>query len=68
MQTEERIMEHREFVSLVCEMRNAQKMYFRYRTTEYLNKSKTLERQVDEEIRNIENAERQKREPELPFE
>ena len=60
-------MEFSAFVILVGEMREAQKAYFRTRSTEYLNKSKTLERQVDEEIRNIENAERQKREPELPF-
>lgn len=64
MQTEERIMEHREFVSLVCEMRNAQKMYFRYRTTEYLRQSKELERKVDEEIRRIERSDT---EPQLPF-
>lgn len=57
-------MKYREFVSLVCEMRNAQKMYFRNRSKEYLNQSKALERRVDEEIRNIE---RQDTEPVLPF-
>lgn len=53
-----------EFESLVKEMRNAQKMYFRYRSAEYLNQSKALERKVDEEIKRIETT---KTEPELPF-
>ena len=37
-----------EFRALVKEMRNAQKQYFKYRTNETLNRSKQLEKKVDE--------------------
>ena len=57
-------MEKREFVKLVSEMRNAQKAYFRDRSSTNLTQAKTLERRVDEEIRNIERLET---EPVLPF-
>jgi len=57
-------MNAKEFFSLVTEMRNAQKTYFRNRTTENLQHSKDLERQVDNEIRRVE---RLQVEPELPL-
>lgn len=57
-------MNAKEFFSLVTEMRNAQKMYFRNRTTENLQRSKDLEWQVDNEIRRVE---RLQVEPELPL-
>lgn len=57
-------MNAKEFFSLVTEMRNAQKTYFRNRTTENLQRSKDLERQVDNEIRRVE---RLQVEPELPL-
>ena len=41
-------------------MRNAQKSYFRNRSTEALNLSKSLERQVDAAIKEFET-------PTLPF-
>ena len=57
-------MNPKEFFSLVIKMRNAQKIYFRNRTTENLQHSKDLERQVDNEIRRVE---RLQVEPELPL-
>ena len=39
-----------EVYSLVREMRNAQREYFRTRSKESLMKSKTLEKQVDEAL------------------
>ena len=53
-----------EFFSLVTEMRNAQKMYFRNRTPDYLQQSKQLEKKVDDEIRRVQ---RLQVEPELPL-
>lgn len=45
-------------------MRNAQKHYFRYRSSAYLSQSKALEKQVDDEIRRVR---RLNVEPELPL-
>lgn len=39
-----------DFITLVARMRSAQKRYFKERSTDALNESKTLERQVDSEI------------------
>lgn len=39
-----------EFLKLVKEMRDAQKWYFRNRSPQALQKSKDLEKKVDEEI------------------
>ena len=57
-------MNAKEFFSLVTEMRNAQKMYFRTRDRNDLQKSKKLEKQVDDEIRRVQ---RLQVEPELPL-
>ena len=57
-------MTAKEFFSLVTEMRNAQKMYFRNRTPDYLQQSKQLEKKVDDEIRRVQ---RLQVEPELPL-
>lgn len=40
-------MTYTQFVAKVSEMRNAQKSYFRTRSPEFLNRSKSLEREVD---------------------
>ena len=40
-------MTYAQFVAKVSEMRNAQKSYFRTRSPEFLNRSKSLEREVD---------------------
>lgn len=49
-------MEIKQYIQLVKSMREAQKKYFRTRYTEDLNKSKRLEKQVDdatEELLNL---------------
>ena len=46
-------MNAKEFFYIVASMRKAQKDYFRTRTTEALNKSKSLEKQVDAEIQRV---------------
>lgn len=40
-----------EFITLVEEMRIAQKEYFRFRSIEHLHKAKLLEKKVDEKIK-----------------
>lgn len=60
-------MTAREFYLLVAEMRNAQKCYFRFRTREYLDKSKKLEKQVDDEIRRVERIEAMDKDIHLPL-
>ena len=57
-------MNARKFFMLVTEMRNAQKMYFRNRTKEELEKSKELEKRVDDEIRRVLRVQD---DPELPL-
>jgi hypothetical protein len=57
-------MNARNFFMLVTEMRNAQKMYFRNRTKEELEKSKELEKRVDDEIRHVLRVQN---DPELPL-
>lgn len=44
-------MERLEFVRLVADMRNAQRRYFRTRSTADLDHSKRLEKRVDEAIK-----------------
>ena len=43
-------MDKREFFEKVSEMRDAQKEYFKTRSNASLNKSKNLEKEIDEEI------------------
>jgi len=44
------MMEQKDFVQLVAKMRDAQKSYFKMRTSQDLSRSKQLERQVDAEL------------------
>ena len=46
-------MNARQFFDKVAAMRDAQKEYFKTRTATALNKSKALEREVDEEISRV---------------
>ena len=57
-------MTAKEFFTLVVQMRNAQKLYFRTRDKSDLQASKKLEKQVDDEIRRVEHLQV---EPELPL-
>ena len=47
-------MNAREFYNLVVKMRKAQRDYFRTRSQRALNDSKEYERQVDDEIKRVE--------------
>lgn len=49
-------MNHREFFDKVSEMREAQSEYFRTRSGAALNRSKALEREVDNEIQRVRNV------------
>lgn len=44
------IMTHSQFIELVREMRFNQKQYFKHRTQGFLEKSKALEKQVDQHL------------------
>ena len=57
-------MTAKEFFTLVVQMRNAQKLYFRTRDKSDLQASKKLEKQDDDEIRRVEHLQV---EPELPL-
>lgn len=54
-----------QFFRLVECMRKAQKEYFRYKTSAYLNKSKRLEKEVDAEINRVNNLLIDKQQPKL---
>jgi len=49
-------MTHREFFDKVEKMRSAQQAYFKYRTPDYLAIAKSLEKEVDEEIKRVNNT------------
>lgn len=55
-------MSAKEFFDKVAEMRNAQKQYFKTRSQDWLIASKTLEREVDAEIKRVQDimSEREK--------
>jgi hypothetical protein len=57
-------MTAKEFFELVVEMRYAQKNYFKTRNQGYLDRSKNLEKQVDNEIERVQKL---ITEPELDF-
>ena len=64
-------MNAEQFFRLVESMRKAQKNYFQMRSTQYLNESKQLERQVDAEIERVNNILRERNMPkqmEMQFE
>jgi len=58
-------MTGREFYLRVVEMRKAQKLFFKTRDRGVLNKSKALEREIDEEIKRVEAVIRQHEQPKL---
>ena len=57
-------MTAKEFFELVVEMRYAQKNFFKTRNQGYLDRSKNLEKQVDNEIERVQKL---ITEPELDF-
>ena len=46
-------MNAKEFYDAVVKMREAQKEYFKYRLSSDLNKSKRLEKEIDDEIKRV---------------
>lgn len=55
-------MNAREFFTLVTRMRDKQKEYFRTRSVSVLQESKQLEKQVDNEIRRVNEIIKEKQE------
>ena len=58
-------MTPREFFNAVKKMREAQKNYFKFRTKQFLEESKALERTIDAEIKRVDKIERDKQQPRL---
>ena len=58
-------MNAREFYNTVKSMREAQKNYFKFRTKQFLEESKALERTIDAEIKRVDKTERDKQQPRL---
>jgi len=53
-------MTHNQFVELIRELRFTQKQYFKHRTQGFLEKSKALEKQVDQYLTESEKSTQQK--------
>jgi hypothetical protein len=58
-------MDSKEFFDLVAKMRRKQKDYFATRSKAVLQESKALEKQVDDEIKRVEDILKERREPKL---
>lgn len=58
-------MDARQFFDKVCEMRTAQKEYFKCRTSAALSRSRSLEREIDNEIKRVNSVPQKKQEPQL---
>lgn len=58
-------MDARQFFNLVSRLREAQKRYFKTRSSADLQSSKQLEKEVDEEIRRVNDIIQQKQNPKL---
>ena len=58
-------MNAREFYNAVKSMREAQKNYFKFRTKQFLEESKALEKTIDAEIKRVDRIEIDKQQPRL---
>lgn len=58
-------MDSKELFDLVAKMRRKQKDYFATRSKAVLQESKALEKQVDDEIKRVEDILKERREPKL---
>lgn len=58
-------MDSKEFFDLVAKMLRKQKDYFATRSKAVLQESKALEKQVDDEIKRVEDILKERREPKL---
>lgn len=58
-------MDAKQFFDLVSQMREAQKMYFKTRYSDWLQKSKALEKRIDAEISRVNKIKEGKMNPQL---
>ena len=58
-------MNAREFYNTVKSMREAQRNYFKFRTKQFLDESKRLEKTIDAEIKRVEQIKLDKKQPRL---
>ena len=58
-------MNAKEFYDTVKAMREAQKNYFKFRTKQFLEESKALERTIDAENKRVDKIEIDKQQPRL---
>lgn len=58
-------MSPKEFYDNVVKMREAQKAYFKFRSSSELTKSKRLEKIIDDEIARVQKIEEARRNPQL---
>ena len=58
-------MDSKTFFDKVVKMREAQKAYFKNRSPSYLNESKRLEKEIDNEINHVQKAIEERNNPKL---
>lgn len=58
-------MDAKTFFEKVKRMREAQKDYFKTRSTRYLNESKRLEKEIDDEIKRVDTIIAERNSPKL---
>lgn len=58
-------MDSKAFFEKVKRMREAQRKYFQHRSPTYLNESKKLEKEIDDEIKRVETILHQRNNPQL---
>ncbi len=58
-------MNSKQFFDKVSQMREAQKMYFKTKSAQYLRESKSLEKEIDMEIERVNKIVAQKQNPQL---
>ena len=58
-------MNAKEFYDTVKAMREAQRGYFKFRTKQFLDESKRLEKTIDSEIKRVEQIKLDKQQPRL---
>lgn len=58
-------MNAKEFFDVVVKMREAQKNYFKTKRSDYLSQSKQLEKQIDDEIKRVNEVIQKKSNPQL---
>lgn len=60
-------MDSKAFFEKVKRMREAQRKYFQHRSPTYLNESKKLEKEIDDEIKRVDSIITERNNPKLEF-